>query len=169
MLHPFFLEFQAGSGHVLFPVSPLMFSVCSTPHPWLQTSSACSLSLRICGLLKRLWYTEYMPRLLLAKKQLFLDGGLVHSGGRGQGKERQSASRWPRNADAQAPCVACPGFVTSSKWLHLSEFPPHFHCLSMALSADETNFHKHVLLKNWLSGGNPPGLSARLPFSCRVT
>lgn len=28
-----------------------------------------------------------MPRLLLAKKQLFLDDGLVHSGGHGQGKE----------------------------------------------------------------------------------
>lgn len=77
-----------------FPVSPLMFAVCSNPHPWLQTSRAFSaLSLRICGLLKRLWYMEYMPRLLLAKKQLFLDDSLVHSGGHGQGKEDSALLR----------------------------------------------------------------------------
>ena len=64
-----------------------MFAFWSTPHPWLQTSRAFSLSLRICGLLKHFWYTEYMPRLLLARKQLVLDDGLVHSGGHGQGKD----------------------------------------------------------------------------------
>lgn len=100
----------------------LLFCVLSSPPPSLA-SSACSLSLRICGLLKRLRDTEYMPRLLLATKQLFLDGGSVHSGGQGQGKEGQPAGRRPCNADAQAPSVAFPGCVTSSKWLHLSEFP----------------------------------------------
>lgn len=116
------------------------------PHPWLQTSRALALSLRICGSFKHLQYTEYMPWLFLATKQLFLDGGLVHSGGRGQGKEGQSASRWPRNADPEAPATASHGCVTLSKWPHLSD-PAHSCGFSVSFRAHAAQLHNRGRLR----------------------
>lgn len=65
-----------------------MFSVCFVRRLW--ASRAFSVGLRNCGLLQRPWYTEYTPGLLLAKKQLFLDHGLVHSGVHGQDREESA-------------------------------------------------------------------------------
>lgn len=113
------------------------------PHPWLQSPRSPP---------EDLWLIETPPvhrvhaRLLLATKQLFLDGGLVHSGGHGQGKEGQSASRWPRNADPEAPSRAFRGCVTLSKWPPLSE-PAHSCCFSMSFKANAAQLHKRGHLR----------------------
>ena len=66
-----------------------------------------------------------MPRLFLATKQLGLDHGLVHSGGQGQGRRGSALkanlrTEGPATQSETAPAESL-GFVTFSKWPHLSE------------------------------------------------
>lgn len=171
----FFLSwnFRQNQNILCFPISPLMFAVWSTPHPWLQTSRAFSLSLRICGLLKQLWYTEYMPRLLLAKKQLFLDDGLVHSGGHEQGKD-ESARKASLRSDGpevqvqrqllQSPLAVWP-WASSFASLNPFIIPLSWNVFKCKYGRTFTNT---ITVKNWVFGWNPPGLWS-LPFSCCVT
>lgn len=82
-----------------FLSSPSSPPPATRPHPWVQTSRAFPLSPR--GSVAY-WDASGTQSTCLGcywlKKQLFLDDGLVHSGGHGQGGEGRSPCRWPRNA-----------------------------------------------------------------------
>lgn len=86
-----------------------MFSVCSSPIPGSRLPEPSLSAWGSEALLKDLWYAESMPRLLLAKTQLFLADGLVRSGGHGQGKEGSSLriSLPADGADMQIPLRLC--------------------------------------------------------------
>lgn len=120
-----------------FPVSCLMFSVCLIPCAWLWTSSGFLLSLRICGLLKMLWYTEYMPGLFLAKKQLFLDSDVVHSAGYEPGKEEAALKG---NSNAASRETEIPGWLLLEQVAFPLQIHSHFHCPQMFLNANAVKF-----------------------------